>query len=69
VSPLIKSTNSVRLRTFEKISQRYEELKRNDLLLDIDLTEHFWQQMRTLASNLQLDVTVLAQLISDPQLS
>lgn len=69
MSPLIKSTNSVRLRTFEKISQRYEELKRHDLLLDIDLTEHFWQQMRTLASNLQLDVTVLAQLISDPQLS
>lgn len=38
----MKNTNTVRLRTFEKVSQRYEELKRNDQLLDLDLMEHFW---------------------------
>jgi len=27
---LIKNSNTVRLRTFEKISQRYEDLKKND---------------------------------------
>jgi len=42
----MKNTNIVRLRAFEKISQRYEDLKKNDKLLDLDLMDHFWQRMQ-----------------------
>lgn len=67
---LMKNSNTVRLRTFEKISQRYEELKRNDQLLDLDLMEHFWQQIRLLTTNMQVeDPLSLAQCFSDQHVS
>lgn len=60
VNPVGRSS-SMRQRQLEKISQRYEELKRSDRLLDIDLMEHFWTQIRFLQQNLQItDVSVMA---------
>ncbi len=53
VNPVGRSS-SMRQRQLEKISQRYEELKRSDRLLDIDLMEHFWTQIRFLQQNLQI---------------
>lgn len=45
----------MRVRQHEKISQRYDELKRSDPCLDIDLVEHFWQRMDQVAANLKID--------------
>lgn len=49
---LIKNTNSVKLRLLDKMSQRYDELKRCDALLELDLIEHFWSQLRLMSINL-----------------
>ena len=62
---LIKNTNAVRVRQHEKISQRYEEMKRKDPVLDFDLIEHFWTRIRELSVNLALQPLQLQDCISD----
>lgn len=40
----------VRVRQLEKLSQRYEELKRGDQCLDFDLMDHFWAKINQLCA-------------------
>lgn len=65
---LIKNTNAVKLRIFDKISQRYEDLKRADQLLDLDLIEHFWAQIRQMAQNVGANTDAVVSCIGDQQL-
>jgi hypothetical protein len=41
-------------------------LKKNDLLLDLDLMDHFWQRMQQLVTNLKIENwQVLVNCLSD----
>lgn len=51
---LIKNSLMVRVRQFEKLSHRYEELKRSDECLDFDLIDHFWLKIDELCVNLKI---------------
>lgn len=41
-----RNPNAVKINIVEKVSQRYEQLKREDWLLDCDLMDIFWEKMR-----------------------
>lgn len=45
---------------------RLEELKREDVLLEIDIVEHFWTQMKEVAKVLNIDdMEILTQFMND----
>lgn len=46
---LVKNSNLMRTKQHEKMSLRYEEMKRNDQILELEVIEHFWQRMRDLS--------------------
>ena len=50
----MRNPNALNIKIHEKISQRYEKLKREDWLLDFDLIEIFWQKVRDLMAKLQI---------------
>ncbi len=49
---LSKNTSAVNIKIHEKISQRFETMKREDWLLETDLIELFWQKVRDLMAKL-----------------
>ena len=49
---LTRNPNTVKIRIHERISQRYEALKRDDWLISFDLIDILWQKTRELMSKL-----------------
>ena len=49
-----RNQNAVNIKIHEKISQRYEKMKREDWLLETDLIDLFWQKVRELMAKLQI---------------
>ena len=49
-----KSPHIVKLRLYEKVSQRYETMKQEDQLCELDLIDNFWQRIRELMASLQI---------------
>ena len=49
---LLKNPNAVNIKIHEHISQRYEQMKREDWLLEFDLVDIFWQKVRDLMAKL-----------------
>ena len=49
-----KNPNIIKIRVHEKVSQRFDQMKREDPLLDFDLMDHFWQRIRELMTNLNI---------------
>ena len=49
---LSKNTNAVNIKIHEKISQRFETIKREYWLLETYLIELFWQKVRDLMAKL-----------------
>jgi hypothetical protein len=47
-----KSPHIVKLRLYEKVSQRYETMKQEDQLCELDLIDNFWQRIRDLMASL-----------------
>jgi len=51
---LLKNPNAVNIKIHERLSQRYEQMKREDWLLEFDLIDIFWQKVRSLMEKLQI---------------
>ena len=51
---LLRNPNAVNIKIHERISQRYEQMKREDWLLEFDLIDIFWQKIRDLMAKLQI---------------
>ena len=47
-----RNPHSVNIKIHERISQRFEKMKREDWLLDTDLMDLFWQKVRDLMGKL-----------------
>jgi hypothetical protein len=69
VAHLHVPSTKVRINLMEKESTRMETIKKEDLLLNIDLVDFFWVKMaetqRTL--NVQPNLLILGQFIPDPR--
>ena len=50
----VRSPHIIKVRIYEKVSQRYEQMKQEDLLCELDLVENFWQCIRALMAALQI---------------
>lgn len=50
----MKNPNAVNIKIHERISQRYEKMKRDDWLLEFDLIDVFWSKVRSLMEKLQI---------------
>ena len=51
---LQRNANAVNIKIHERLSQRYETLKKEDWLLEFDLIDIFWQKVRDLMAKLQI---------------
>lgn len=51
-SDMRRNPHSVNIKIHERISQRFEKMKREDWLLDTDLMDLFWQKVRDLMGKL-----------------
>ena len=49
-----RNPNAVNIKIHEKVSQRFEKMKREDWLLEFDLIDIFWQKVRDLMTKLQI---------------
>ena len=49
---MLRNPNAVNIKIHERISQRYEQMKREDWLLEFDLIDIFWQKIRDLMAKL-----------------
>ena len=63
-------SGKVKINAIEKISQRVENLKREDTLLNFDIVEHFWQRMEEIKKNLNItgSAEVIGEVIQDSHL-
>lgn len=50
----LKNPNAFNIKIHEKVSQRYETMKREDWLLEFDLMDIFWQKVQDLMAKLQI---------------
>ncbi len=60
-------STKVKINMMEKVSQRMENLKSIDRLLEVDIVDYFWKHMEEVRQvmNIQPNVLVLSQFVPD----